>query len=189
MAILYRKKSKTKKEIAKITAGTEQPSRPCSSCGEEAKAIEVYPNYSTYRCTKCKTLATFSATTEQNNNAKVKKMGAIILRDRSGEKEKKEKTYSEETPLTEEQPDSLPIIQEGIKNKKLLSFKYVDQNGNVSKRTVEPYKVTKRGRDIILFAYCIDNKGIRSFKLEKIVNIEVLPYNFEPKFPVEEENP
>lgn len=183
MAVLYVKKSKTKREIGKAVASTAVSlSKTCTNCGEEARVVEVYPNYSTFKCTKCNTVLTYNAE-KKESSSKVKKLGAIVLRDRSQEKKEEEPS----TPTEHEDQVHVPVIREGMQGKKLIAFKYVDRTGSTSTRTVEPYKLTRQGNEIILFAYCTDSHGIRSFKVSRITTLEILPYTFEPQYPIEDQ--
>nr|WP_144925234.1 YafY family protein [Paenibacillus bovis] len=64
------------------------------------------------------------------------------------------------------------FIRQAIENNWLLKIEYVDQIGNKTDRLVEPYKVHFRERHWYLFAYSLERKDYRTFKLTRILNIQ-----------------
>ncbi len=193
MGIYYKKRSDPKKAWGKIKAKDNVDVRACPSCGEWAEPYEVHRDRITYKCKNCKATNTFTVLPSEVNQPekKVKKLGAITLRDKS-KKPKKEKALKlDETPVEDVEEAGLvgavSTIKQGMKDVKLISFDYVDNKGNVSQRSVEPYKLTvdKNGQ-VILYGFCTEANGIRVFKIKRAKNCTQLPYEFEPRWPVED---
>ncbi|MFC5466160.1 helix-turn-helix transcriptional regulator [Lederbergia graminis] len=64
------------------------------------------------------------------------------------------------------------FIRQAIENNWLLKLEYVDQIGNKTYRLVEPYKVHFREMQWYLFAYSLERKDYRTFKVTRILNIQ-----------------
>ena len=60
----------------------------------------------------------------------------------------------------------------------LINFGYENSTGNLSERTVEPYRLILKGTYWYLQAYCISSKGFRFFKLSRINNLIIRDITF-----------
>jgi predicted DNA-binding transcriptional regulator YafY len=71
--------------------------------------------------------------------------------------------------------------------KKVLSFRYTDHNGQESARTVEPYKLQRAGTgELVLYGFCLEKDGVRLFRLAAMQDCTVDTYAFEPRYPLED---
>lgn len=197
MAILYSKMSKIKKNRGKEAAKGESDTTHCPNCGNMSKLIEKHRDRATYRCIKCNAVNTFTRPpTDYERVQKNKpKQSIIVVRDKSKEakKEKKEDVAEKGTDISEkgtgeEFPKyTVDTIRKSLQHAKVLNFKYLDREGNKSTRNVEPYKIVRQSNgDILLYAYCLDSSGIRTFKINRIRKIKQLSYQFEPRWPLED---
>ena len=64
----------------------------------------------------------------------------------------------------------IEIIQDGIENRHMLTFRYYAPSGE-SDRTVEPYYLVFRWSSWYLWAWCCDRKDYRLFKLNRMVHV------------------
>jgi len=70
------------------------------------------------------------------------------------------------------------VVTQGLLERKQLSFAYVDAQGHKTKRRVHPYflePVSMMARGTYLVAKDIERREMRMFKLDRIVQAEVLP--------------
>lgn len=180
------------------------PTRTCPNCGEQAEPYEVYRDRVTYKCVSCNAINTYTVIPSEKNapSKKTQKMGAVTLRDKSKpekeaqvvvtrNKENVEDVFREEN-LEPEKSDNEVVntvntIKDGMKDAKILAFTYIDAHGNEKSRNIEPYKLTvdKKG-DLILYGYCLEGRGIRTFKIQRIADCNKLDYSFDPQFPIED---
>ncbi len=58
---------------------------------------------------------------------------------------------------------------------------YAGSRGNISKRIVEPCKLAYKGNAWYLKAFCTHKQDFRIFKLSRILELEILKENFEPR--------
>jgi len=154
--------------------------RPCPRCGNESRVIERYATKEVYQCTSCNAINTFRRKLGQKDKRHTEGINpGVIVRDRSKE-EKDDKEITEELP---KEGPILDVIRSGMQDCQLVSFKYVDRNGNKSARSVEPYKIERNKKgEIILFAYCPDSQGIRVFKFKSMQDVNQVPKCFEPRW-------
>lgn len=68
--------------------------------------------------------------------------------------------------------EDIAWIDQAIEKNWLLTFEYIDQVGKRSYRVVEPYKLCLMEMHWYLFAYCLERKAYRTFKLTRIINIK-----------------
>jgi len=196
MAILYSKMNRIKKNQGKEAAKGESDTTHCPNCGNIAKLTEKHRDRATYKCTKCNAINTFTRppTDYERVQKKSPNQSLIVVRDKSKEakKEKKEAVVKSETidPKngTEEVPKyTIDTIRKSLQHAKVLNFNYMDRNGQKSARNVEPYKLIRQSDGaIILYAYCLESSGIRTFKINRIRKIKQLSYVFEPRWPLED---
>lgn len=64
------------------------------------------------------------------------------------------------------------FIKNAIENNWLLKFEYIDKNGNVTYRVVEPYKLHLSEKYWYFIGYSIEREDYRTFKLTRMINIE-----------------
>lgn len=71
----------------------------------------------------------------------------------------------------------LSEFKSAIRNKKIIMIEYQAKNG-FSKRKIEPYKIVFKYSSWYLFAFCLEKKDYRLFKINRIVSAEVLNISF-----------
>jgi predicted DNA-binding transcriptional regulator YafY len=76
---------------------------------------------------------------------------------------------------------NLEKIKKALNEKKLLSFKYSNRDGQKSSRKVEPYRVMLKESHWYLKGYCISKQDYRIFKLSRISALEILDEIFIPR--------
>ncbi|MFS1513024.1 YafY family protein [Chengkuizengella sp. SCS-71B] len=79
----------------------------------------------------------------------------------------------------------IKVIEKAMKDKHYLLFKYIDKNGEVSVRKVEPYKVIFKERSWYLQAFSLEKNDYRVFKLARMNKLRIseelfTPQNFTP---------
>ncbi len=72
----------------------------------------------------------------------------------------------------------LSSIEIAINEERYMAFDYIDKDGNVSSRKVEPYQVVFKESSWYLQAFCTLKEDYRIFKLARISNLHVLPETF-----------
>lgn len=75
----------------------------------------------------------------------------------------------------------LSSIETAINEARYLAFDYIDKDGNVTARTIEPYQVVFKESSWYLQAYCADRADYRIFKLARMSKLQVLPATFPPR--------
>jgi predicted DNA-binding transcriptional regulator YafY len=73
---------------------------------------------------------------------------------------------------------ALEDIYIGIEEKRMLKFHYINQRGEESDRTVEPYSVSEGH----FFGYDVQKDQIRCFFLAMMSSVELLETRFIPRF-------
>jgi predicted DNA-binding transcriptional regulator YafY len=76
------------------------------------------------------------------------------------------------------QTDKVKVLHEAIINKYIITFKYIDQNGKESIRTLEPMTLVFKGSTWYLFGYCRKRNDYRMFRLSRIDELAVLNEKF-----------
>lgn len=74
-----------------------------------------------------------------------------------------------------------PCIQRTLNERKFLSFKYFNRNGQKSSRKIEPYCLVLKEVNWYLQGYCTLKQDFRIFKLSRISNLEILDEIFIPR--------
>jgi len=78
------------------------------------------------------------------------------------------------SPASPEEAIHLPVrLSEAIRSGKRLHINYIDGKGENTERWVTPYRVIGLSDYLYLHAYCHMRKAERSFRLDRIVEIEV----------------
>ena len=188
MTILYKRSNPLKNVLAKKTIEEYEQHRECPECKGALKLMEEGKDRNTYWCEKCNATSCFtSAPPKSKGEPRTKKMGAITLRDKSTHK-----NYDKDqlAPIYKERSgvkDHLDQIREAMGDSVIVSFAYLDKNGNQSMRNVEPYKLARDSfGNVVLYGYDIEHEGIRVFKLGNVTTIERQPYAYTPWWDVED---
>lgn len=77
--------------------------------------------------------------------------------------------------------ETLKTCQESILKKRLVSFDYIDKDGAVTNRMVEPYALHFSESSWYLKGFCLDRQGYRTFKLSRIDHITMDERAFHPR--------
>lgn len=74
--------------------------------------------------------------------------------------------------------DKFSKIREAIINKRVISFDYVNGNGDKGNRSAEPEKLLYYANTWYLIAYCLKRNARRMFRLSRIKNVEISNQGF-----------
>ncbi|AQY52371.1 DeoR family transcriptional regulator [Listeria weihenstephanensis FSL R9-0317] len=66
-----------------------------------------------------------------------------------------------------------------IKKQQFVAITYIDRDGNQTTRSVEPYHLLFRNRSWYLQGYSLEREDFRTFKLSRIIDLEVAAETFE----------
>jgi len=81
---------------------------------------------------------------------------------------------------------TVEIIQEALKQQRLLTFQYRDIRDKKSSREVEPYRLLWKGEAWYLQGYCLSRRDFRTFKLLRMSDLLISDQRFEIRdFPME----
>lgn len=83
-------------------------------------------------------------------------------------------------------PGSTPLVDaahllalaRAVRATTVVRFRYVSSNGTVTERRVEPYRLVATGRRWYLFAWDTDRSDWRTFRLDRITEIESTTWRF-----------
>jgi predicted DNA-binding transcriptional regulator YafY len=73
------------------------------------------------------------------------------------------------------------MIKGALQQSKLLSFEYLNRNGNKTARTAEPYQLVLKSSHWYLQGYCYTRNDFRLFKLSRISNLQIQEECFTPR--------
>lgn len=76
---------------------------------------------------------------------------------------------------------TLKTCQESISVKKIISFDYIDKNGMITNRIVEPYQLHYSETSWYLKGFCLHRQSYRTFKLSRIDNLNMNEETFNPR--------
>lgn len=79
----------------------------------------------------------------------------------------------------------IALLRQAIKDQRPVAFDYYSESGE-SKRCIEPHVVTYRWSAWYVVGYCWEKQGFRTFKLNRLWELETLDGHFVPK-PIPEE--
>lgn len=79
---------------------------------------------------------------------------------------------------SQEEKNNFELLKESIMNQKCVKFFYYNNNGEVSNRVVEPYKLVFKRNKWYIYAYCRKRENFRFFKLTRIENLKILEDTF-----------
>lgn len=66
------------------------------------------------------------------------------------------------------------LAQEAIKNKKILSFSYLNLKGELTHREIEPYQLILKNNEWYIYGYCLVKNDYRIFKVSRVIDLKVL---------------
>lgn len=75
----------------------------------------------------------------------------------------------------------LSSVEIAINEERYIKFDYINKDGNVTSRKIEPYQVVFKGSSWYLQAFCTLKEDYRIFKLARMGNLYVLPETFVPR--------
>ena len=77
--------------------------------------------------------------------------------------------------------DYLEKIELALEERHLLSFSYIDHQGNAVPRTVEPYQLVSKNSSWYFYGFCHLRKDYRLFKLSRMIDLKVCVESYVPK--------
>jgi len=75
----------------------------------------------------------------------------------------------------------LSVIESAINEERVMTFDYIDKEGHVTSRTIEPYRVVFKESSWYLQAYCIQKADYRIFKLARMSRLQISTEHFTPR--------
>lgn len=75
--------------------------------------------------------------------------------------------------------EKFSIIKGAIFSRQIIAFQYTSCYGTSGNRKVKPLKICYKSNGWYLQAYCMERKGFRTFKINRIQNLETVPEYFE----------
>jgi len=76
---------------------------------------------------------------------------------------------------------NLDLIKKAFNEYKLVSFRYVDKEGKLSDRTVEPYQLILKDGIWYLKGFCLEKFNFRTFKILRIKDLLIKEEIFKPR--------
>jgi len=76
---------------------------------------------------------------------------------------------------------NLDLIKEAFNKYRLVSFRYVDKEGKLSDRTVEPYQLILKDGIWYLKGFCLEKYDFRTFKILRIKSLVIKEETFKPR--------
>lgn len=76
---------------------------------------------------------------------------------------------------------NLALIQTALQESRLLSFAYLDQRGDKTARTVEPYQLVLKSSQWYWYGFCRTRNDFRLFKLNRMSGLHILNETFAPR--------
>jgi len=73
-----------------------------------------------------------------------------------------------------------PVLETALLEGQRVWMRYRDSHGRISERWVDPLDVTSRGRTAYLVAYCHRHGEQRTFRLDRILEMQLEPNLGEP---------
>lgn len=77
--------------------------------------------------------------------------------------------------------DKFEMLKIAIIERRCMKIFYTGSNGKPDERIIEPLKLLYKSKDWYIKSYCRSKQGFRIFKLNRIINWELLEERFEPK--------
>lgn len=162
----------------------------CPSCGGHLVEFRDQNKELKRRCQSCQAEVSVKNAPGKGSAAGFPKAHrGVVVRDMS--KEVKPKAPGNPIAPTLTPPaiglvEGLKLVRQAMLERKVLSFTYSDLVGNVSHRSIEPYKLVGRGGKIMLYGYCLEKDAVRVFNLSNASEYQLQNFTFEPRWPVED---
>ena len=90
-------------------------------------------------------------------------------------------TETLDTTATPADPATLMTLARGCRDHHRVRFGYVDHAGEQTARTVEPYRLVATGRRWYLLAHDVDRDDWRTFRLDRMRDVETTTWTFRPR--------
>lgn len=130
-------------------------------------------------------LQTLQATRYPQSDLILEKLGAIFKKPSQGDWIEIDFSHWSSIP---NEKNKFNDIREAIGRHKVISFDYVNSDGQRSSRSAEPEKLLYKGNTWYLIAYCRKREEHRIFRLTRVKNVTVSQETFTPRdCPVEDE--
>lgn len=81
-------------------------------------------------------------------------------------------------PVPYPQPQALPLppaLAEALEGDHRVRMRYVDADGNETQRSIQPIRVSEFGGRLYLLAYCYRAEALRTFRLDRVVELDPEP--------------
>lgn len=109
-------------------------------------------------------LSGFQAATNADNNQVLNKLNTLFGAKQSDWIEVDFTNWNR----NDDEKQKFQELKEAILSQNIICFQYYNSYGEVSQRTVEPYKMIFRGQAWYLYGYCLDKKDFRYFKTTRM---------------------
>lgn len=76
--------------------------------------------------------------------------------------------------------EQLAVLSRGVKARRRVWLRYLDEQGSATERDVDPYGVVQRGGRWYVAGHCYLRGGLRVFRLDRIDEARLLELSFEP---------
>lgn len=81
--------------------------------------------------------------------------------------------------------DITDAIRIAGRNRKLIWIEAKEEDGSVEPRKVEPYSFRVKGGNLLFYGWDITKNEIRSFRVDRILKVQILDEDFKPRYTVE----
>lgn len=111
----------------------------------------------------------------------LEKVGTLVAHAEQGRFADSDQVQVDFTPWRNSEAERLKYesVHHAVKNRKLISFYYIDAQGTETERTIEPMGLALKGYAWYLHGYCLEREDYRTFKLSRIRGLQVLQDDFE----------
>ena len=75
--------------------------------------------------------------------------------------------------------EKFDTLKDAIMQRKTLAFSYPNSTGEISKRKAYPLKLVFQGQAWYIQAFCLLKKDYRTFKINRMIDLQVLPETFD----------
>lgn len=86
----------------------------------------------------------------------------------------------------ENEKHKISDLQYAVLNRRVIRFRYFNSELEQSVRTVEPLQLAFKSRAWYLAGYCRKRKEVRTFRLSRIKDLQVMPESFSRELPLQE---
>ncbi len=84
--------------------------------------------------------------------------------------------------------EKLELLKSAVIRRRMVKLSYAGTSGSLTERTVQPYRLAYKARAWYLKAFCTKRQELRTFKLCRILDVEILKEGFPYRsFPEQEE--